>query len=750
MAALAVAGSALAFIASAEDRSPDSGVVQISSRIVSGGAREADVTVAIETISESDAPGVEPQRIELAVPGSIQVRPTSPAPWRIRLLSNELWAPDLVVTQPLEEPVPLEIFETAELEVEMSAAEISSLPDRLEASFVSPEHYGPNDRKKVPPGVVPCEVEGPKAVCRVPAGRLDLRFQTTGAAPVYRWGIELDPGQPYDLGKIEWVPGGSVVGFVLDEEGWPEENAEVRLSLPPADRQDPKTAARFQEMAFTVSTNDRGFFQIDGIGPGAYRIEASKSGAALARSPGVVVIRGDLEEKLSDPLVLKAAASLAISLQPPLDPFHAPWTVQLLDPSNPRRKLSGKASETGSWSRQNVDPGNYLLAVLASDDSRWLAQQVGVEPGEQSLVFEIPVVEVAGSVSMGGDPVAGSLALILKEKGSQVDFELGEDGEFSGFLPDEGRFEVQVEVAAQGGALVALEPVEIERKPGQRRVELDVEIPDTRIEGDVFDARGNPVDSASIYLLAPRLAPHSETRSDQDGSFEITGLSPGEISLYARKGSQTSEFQTLQLMEDLSPPRLRLELRELVKVEGLVLSPDGLPLPGASILAFLDRGAAAVGIMRRAATDVEGTFSFEIPQASSIELLIQAPGYGARMLRQQIEPDEPIIISLSDDSGTLVFDLPARELEEDAQPEALMVAHDGVFVSLFSLARFMGQTSVSSQLSGLLEIPQMASGAYTYCRSEPAKLTARQGVPGAEDCQTSYLAPHGVLKFEAP
>ncbi len=135
------------------------------------------------------------------------------------------------------------------------------------------------------------------------------------------------------------------------------------------------------------------------------------------------------------------------------------------------------------------------------------------------------------------------------------------------------------------------------------------------LSGRVVDAAGRPVAGARVLVSGER-----HVLSELDGSFEVSGLAPGEVSLVAQAaGRLPSDPLSCAVAADVRG--LELRLREAPRLRGRVLGPDGRALAGARVARFGDLDAAVE-------TDADGAFALEGERAGE-PLLVTAPGLAA-------------------------------------------------------------------------------------------------------------------------
>ncbi len=721
--------------------------------------------VAEPTPSRSTAETEVVQRIEIEVPGRAQVVLPSAGVWRLRLACEGYWGPPVEVEVGKKDNVVLMLFAAGEVRGRIAAGS-GSVPERFEARFVAtPTPVTPTD-PELPEGTVGCELTPPAVRCSLPAGLLDLRLTAEGFAPLYFRNFRVAAGSTSDLGPLKLVPGASVIGRVVDEMAEPLSGVKVVLTprLPGA-YTDPIFAQRARQRNWAAETGDRGFFQLRGIAPGAYVLKAEKPGFAPART-GPLGLEIDREEVMSEPVVLLRRVSVAVNLTPPLDPAGESWQVELVEtePEFGRsvRLPLAPIEPGGWWNHPEVDPGPYLIEVSDAQGSTWLNEEVEIAPGQPELFYDLPMVAVIGTVTMDEMPVPGTLNLEADESMRKIRFEVDEEGTFSGFLPAETWWWVEVLPAEQQGVSLALDRIEIEADGGGEVVELVIEVPDTRLGGEVVDSRGEPVGDAVVRIVRDRDVGKrrrggmrlSQLSSAADGRFEIRGLSPGGVTLTAMKWDLLSDKAAVELQEDLTPPDVRLELRDNVSVTVEIIGPTG-PVHGAQVALMPDVYSLPprprAGITPMGLTGLDGTVSLQTAEGSRRMLVfVRAPGFGTRLVRDQIDPERRIVVPVSAERGRLVIDLSsARNAEEPMRRNPVMI-HQGAAISLKILLAFTA-TGRYGRSSRVVELDEMESGWYELCfagEGIQARLSGAPAPPGT--CTGGMLPPHGELALTVP
>lgn len=193
--------------------------------------------------------------------------------------ADGFWAEEQVVFpgKSGQDAIRLRLFPTGVLRARIEPPRGESPPKALAVRFQpAPGTGGKTGLPKE--ATVSCPVREAVWECAVPAGRLDLRIKSEGLIPVYQWGTGVEPGKKKDLGALSLRRGASVAGWVQLEGGEPPARpVRVALSTQTAAYSDtPHDAERLRSLARETRTNERGFFQIEGVIPGSYVVTDEK------------------------------------------------------------------------------------------------------------------------------------------------------------------------------------------------------------------------------------------------------------------------------------------------------------------------------------------------------------------------------------------------------------------------------------------------------------------------------------------
>lgn len=719
--------------------------VRVSLELAGSGPVKPPAEVRVRLIPQTGPAGSEPGKTveaPMIVPGERAFDLPTGGMWRLEAQADGFWAEEQIVLpgKTGQEAVRLRLFPTGILKARVEPPRGENPPKNLSVRFQpAPGAGGKTGLPK--DATVSCPVREGIWQCAVPGGRLDLRIKSEGLIPVYQWGAGVEPGKTKDLGTLSLRRGSSVAGWVQLESGEPPARP-VRVVLSnqaAAYPETPHDAERLRSLARETRTNERGFFQIEGIDPGSYVVTASDTGFAPARvSP--VVVREGLQAEILEPIVLARPVSLEVVLDPPVDPYGQPWKLQLYPERAPDASggggWKGTASQEGLWTQTGLAPGDYQLTILGDLDSRWAHQEIRLERGGLPVFVEIPVVLIEGKVTLGDEPLAATLWFGGRSGERRIRFDADEKGRFEGALPEEGTWPVTL-ASEEEDLRLNLKPVQVKRLPGKRAASVDIRVPDTTLAGEVVDDQGRKVSGAQVSVT--RAGAHG-VNADEDGEFEIRGLEPGLAGVEAWEQDRTSGMVEVMISEDRDAPRLRLVLRKETRVQGKVFSSAGA-VPGAELLALPSMADVAFATVAKAVTRADGSFTLSFPaNVQAFHLTVFAPGYALRMLPVIVEPGKALDVPVESSGGTLVIEVPGLR-REDPQP---MLAHNGTFTVLPLLSRWIRLQRVQSQDPGRIVIPNMEAGDYSVCRN--AELELRQSKePPRDRCASGFLAPHGEL-----
>jgi len=689
--------------------------------------------------------------IETGTPPALKLRPGR---WVLRADAPGYWGT----------PFPLELGETAAaailevwpagmVEGGFSPGSGIKPPDRLAVFFRS----APGSPFQAPPASSSdCAVERETWRCKVPAGALDLRFQAPGFIPRYLWGVQVAANGTVRPGRIELRQGSGVQGWVVTADGAPVgEGAKVSLRprISGAVR-DPAERQRLESLRFEAAVNPRGFFQMDGVPPGAYLLEARHPRYAPALT-SVRVVPGEVTEVANPPLLLDLAKSVEVFVEPPLDPAGQPWSVKLQrldrDSSVVESLAQEPASADGSWKKPGISQGQYLVRVLRGDGEVWWTGDLKVDESPEPVYARLDVVRVQGKVLFGKKPLPAKVVFGGRFGATRIEAQSDGKGRFEAFLPRPGAWSVYVSTD-EPAVERELAKVKIQPPAGSHVAAVELRLPDTALRGTVVDEQNHPLPQAIVTAMSSGEVQEEQVqaRTNAEGRFEIRGLLPGPTLLQADAGEdQVADPVTVDVQETNDSKSWILVARPQLKISGTVMSAAG-PVPGARIKAA-PAGLPYISVPSFT-SDAQGGFRLRLPRRTQeILLSVSAPGFSFRMLRVPVPENRTIAVGLEQTGGNLVVQ--GEQPLDLSDPNAPMIylLHGGAVEPLPTLMSWAVASGAPHDGSGRAVIPNLEPGIYQACLVLPSEWAGLSfGIVPQGRCASGSLAANGELTLKVP
>lgn len=586
-----------------------------------------------------------------------------------------------------------------------------------------------------------------------PRTRLDLRFAFPGAAPVYRWGLEppaeaVNTSSTLPLGNLILHPGASLIGWARQRnDELPIAGAKV-VALPVASAEHEMLPLH----TWKSSTDGRGFFQLHGLEPGTYQLEISAAG----QIPQVLeaVELAPRTETVLGVVLLDAPIRLSVEIEPPSYPGGDPWTLDV----SPVRRLPGedrmriRVGEDGNGQITSLRPVDYYVTVRTAEGEELLFERHHLV-GDTRLSLVVPLVEVEGTLRLGGEPLSATIEL-QTGAGDRVELTSNEDGELAGWMRRPERPTVSARVKWREGRELRERTVQVLASIEDNAVELHVDLPAGAVYGEVVDAEGKPksrfrviatpADEASVFTRI-----HGET--DDSGRFHLTGLASERYFLQAGgNGAPTSDVVLSDLSDGVPVDDVRLVVwptRELV----LQVTSMGRPVAGATV-ALAALGRLPVSLESR--TDGRGDANFDIPEA--VERAVVTVFAPSRLLWSGCLPIEGERLPLAlpaPPGGTLTISLAGRnDLPTIPGGRDVLLTGDGGFVPYGVFLHWNRLRNASHGIENdgpsvvqSLQLPALAPGGYalTWSRAPEWELAARACAGTFAELDWVTLAPGG-------
>ena len=640
--------------------------------------------------------GAEPIRRRLASPASLRFEVPPGSLWEVSALVPGRWAAS-AGARAGGAAVDLSLRPagavSGRFEVERSAV----LPTALELHFESPA--------EALRGSAECPVaEDGRWRCAVPAGRLYLRLKAAGFASVFRRDVEVAAAATTDLDAVELIAGATVTGFV-EAAGGAAAGDEIEVELRPSgpSPQQFEVDVRLSGLVSTTHPDAEGLFQLFDLAPGTYTIEATADGMAPATF-GRLRVEPGLETRLPRPLKLEPVVAVPFFVDPPAHPGGEPWSLALHPVGIADRVTRGETDPSGAWRPRTLPPGLYDLVVQRRGDesSRWLRRRLEVAAGMAPIEIELPLAPIEGEIRLGDEPVRALLAFGGWRGEQRVDLYSDPEGRFHGILPRAGEWEVSVRFAAEG-AWHRLDPVSFER-PRRGAVRVDLELPDTRLDGKVVHPDGRPVFAAKLFARHLDGEGRVDADSDRRGEFSFRGLREGRYAIEAFRDGETGRAE-VEVVVGSEPPETVIRLAGARDFSGRVVY-RGTPLAGAEVVALPDFGSGRLFGVHGVFTGALGEFRTELPADTLlVSFIVMPPGHAARLVT--IPAGDESIIEVADLGGTLSI-----ELGEGTRHRYL--EHQGTVVPL-ELLRSWARLHGNEPSDQAWLLPSMEPGLYRLC-----------------------------------
>ncbi len=379
-------------------------------------------------------------------------------------------------------------------------------------------------------------------------------------------------------------PLGAISGVVLDLEGDPVVNAQIRLLKSGWDHLQPayKTDA-------WASTDDRGRYRFPGLPPGQYiAMAASYYAPALAVEPSAaansipsqkmygaafypdtsrlsaatpIQVEGKEIDGIDFHLAVRVAATLRGKILVPADfPPNTNVLIGIFPQDVPEGGDQSVAANAPAPQYEfeigNLVPGPYVLVASASAASGeyWAVEKIELPPGGQEITVQAERgTELAGRVEVeGNEPSPHAFRVSLLPSGyppgrHEVQAETQPDGAFalSGVTP--GNWDINVKPVPAGGFVKSIRLGDRDVASGSLTIETGMHGPlrvvmSTRgavVRGTVVIPPGVARIARAAVLLAPggeragELSLYALGTADDAGHFEFTGVTPGRYRIYA-------------------------------------------------------------------------------------------------------------------------------------------------------------------------------------------------------------------------
>ena len=689
--------------------------------------------------------------------GAPEVFHLAPGSWSVSTQAPGVWALPKSAVLGHEETrrIELELYDAATVRgrVEVETGDVLPAELGLELykpiSLPGPENPRPGRDPRSGAIVFRCSVIAGAFDCPAPAGEWDVRLRAANHISHYFWRFRVQPEAPASFGTLKLRLGASVVGWTRVEGAIPKDSGPCQLTLQPMQAgpsAQAETTAR--ALSLTAIADERGFFHFAGVPPGAYVLTGELRGFAPAKFFPLRVVE-NRESQLEAPLVLRPPLRLEIRVDPAADLQQKAWRVEVSDlgdtPGAMEKVAEGAVGPDGTWSTTALSPGRFVVDLRDAAGSPWDSREIDLTD-DSTEVFALDLVEVEGSLRLGGKPLAATLYFGRKTGIPRFTFRSDEEGRFTGFMAREGTWRVQIE-SPSPRVQRSLAAVSVRRSPGKKVARVTIDLPGGHLQGKVVDEQDHPAPQAHVYLMMAGDTP-DWIEAGPDGEFDAYGFGSGPAFVQARGRDMESEGLWLALDEKASPQPLRLVLQKKREVAGWILSPNLEGIPGAQVFA-----SAPGEIHAQAVTDRSGRFSLRIPAAApALDLVVLPPGYSLLAQTLSLDPGGDLRLFVPPQGGTLLLKgLDKVDAAEGAPKEVVLATQNGVVILLDLLRNWALANGVPQTAPDLRIFPQLAAGQYQVCRVPFGQAASwLQGNRSLGRCATGNLNEGGELVLELP
>lgn len=374
------------------------------------------------------------------------------------------------------------------------------------------------------------------------------QFRMSGLLPgVYALKATLEGYEPQTIENVEIVAGqttqvdfslvtggsdptkGALYGVVLDGDGNGIEGAAVVVEV-------------CTRCAGQATTDENGAYRIEGLSPGDYTIQASKSGYASQSQDATV--EGGQETELNFELAADDGDGALTGTVTDGEGNPVAGVEILVEPSN-RCITSTRTGEDGTYRIDPLAAGNYLI-VARKGGYVEQSQEVTVTAGpatelDFTLAADGDDGALTGTVTDGaGNPIAGVEILVEPSGRCITSTATGEDG---AYLIDPLAAGDYLIVARKRGYVQQSQEVTVTAgAPTVLDFTLEDRDNDGSLVGYVRDGDGNPIAGAAV-VVEPSSRCVAQTETDENGAYTIAPLGAGDYSVIASKDGYDSQTQ---------------------------------------------------------------------------------------------------------------------------------------------------------------------------------------------------------------
>lgn len=497
--------------------------------------------------------------------------------------------------------------------------------------------------------------------------------------------------------ELSLVPGATLAGVVLDRN--------TRQPVPGMtvdwDYSARRGAARSGGSADPherVVSDASGRFDLRQLSPGQYELFAAGDHRA-SRAPSVVAL--EIAEQRTDVVVFVDPAADARGYVRFGDGGPAADAELRVVHAENGHRVHARTDDSGAFTIQGLLPGRYSVMVTGQGVATSMyGTQLEVPPQGDPEATEISVARTTTVAGRLDPPVQGRINIspasdgmdrfVAWTKTMHVRTESDADGRFALSEVPPGTW-LLVATAADGSK--AREKLDVPEE-GLDDLVLSLERR-AMVRGRIVDTGEVPIAGAQVTVVARARGAEGEENvgwatADQNGSFVVTGLAPGQYVLRGRAATRAELVAVgggvdLALLTVEGTEEQALEIVAVApraRVEGRVVDAAGAPQPDAWVTLADDGDSTREPVL----TDDDGTFAFDgVPEAV---VSVEATHGDARAIAQ-IDSSSATTVELTLESLATVRGL----VTHDGEPVEQFEVGDRRFVTAdgrFELTRLVG------------------------------------------------------------
>ncbi|MFH0765606.1 MAG: carboxypeptidase-like regulatory domain-containing protein, partial [Calditrichota bacterium] len=476
------------------------------------------------------------------------------------------------------------------------------------------------------------------------------------------------------------------------------------------------TSTRVDNNAATTARTDREGRYSFGLRQGSYRLTVSKDGF-VAAAPGYLDLQLQPGQEVSgrDFAMLNYSGRIYGEVTSQGGPINTP-SINVRQLGNLNREFNANGNVQGSFTVIVTPEARYIVTASKAGFSTATdtTARIDVE-GEAQLRFTLNALpcQINGVARVDQTPLSEVTVLVQGERG-RYDARTDRNGVYRMDL-ESGQYHLTASRLGYSSA-----ELDFRLNPGEVRQGLDAAMRENfaSLSGIVNDLNDQPLEQVTITLIDTVSQRQVSAETDGDGAYLIQRIFPGAYHLRLQHPRYARGFLNLGAIVGGQQRRgVNFALSPLSsRIVGLVATPDGNPVIGATVL------AASADDEISTSTSQEGRYSLSNLSEGVYDLRAEKSGYtGFPREDNNLGPGDTITVNLEMIRNNGVITGMARDPDNAGIRNVRVTAHDslGNFASAltnpagqFSLENLYPRTTytVSAQLAAYQADPDTIRG----------------------------------------